>query len=277
MNQIAHRRAWPGSLVAIALSLCALAAAGAAEAEPEKHPANGTAFRPTDVDRARPVYRTEFGDPAELRDWVLEGGESMKIESGKLVLESAPNADPSKRSVNHLVCWLKQEIPADFLLEFTVRPQDKQTGLNIVFFSTRGTGGQSIFDPALAKRNGSFPLYHSGDLDGYHVSYWAPPRPSTHIRKNKGFHLVAASDLDVIASAPPETFETVKIYKRGAMIRVLVGDQILVAWDDDGRKYGPAHLHPGWIGLRQMGYTLKCEYDSLAVYPLMPGAGRRGK
>jgi hypothetical protein len=25
--------------------------------------------------------------------------------------------------------------------------------------------------------------------------------------------------------------------------------------------------HSGWIGLRQMGHTVHCEYDSLTVYP----------
>jgi hypothetical protein len=43
-----------------------------------------------------------------------------------------------------------------------------------------------------------------------------------------------------------------------------------VAFDDDGAKFGPVHTHPGWIGLRQMGHTLKCEYDSLSVYRLKP-------
>lgn len=254
---------------------CSPARLAAAAPEPVKHSANGTTFRLADVDRARPVYRTEFSDPAALRDWVLEGGKSMRIEAGKLVLESTPHPDPAELSLNHLVAWLKREIPADFLLEFTVRPQNKQKGLNIVFFSTRGTGGQSIFDPSLAPRDGLFRLYHSGDLNGYHVSYWAPPRPTTHIRKNRGFHLVAASDRDVIATAPAETFETVRIYKRGPMIRVLVGDTVLVAWDDDGKQFGPAHLHAGWIGLRQMGHTIKCEYDSLAVYPLTAAASAK--
>ena len=240
-------------------------------AEPVRHAANGTTFRPTDVDYAHPIYKTEFDDPAEARDWVFEGGKSMTIASGRLILESAPAPDPKERSGNHLVCWLKKEVPADFFFEVALRPQNKREGLNIIFFNARGVKGQSIFDPSLAPRDGLFKLYHSGDLNGYHVSYWAPPRPSTHIRKNRGFHLVAASDLDLIAAARPETFETLRIHKRGPMLRVMIDDTVLVAWEDDGKTFGPVHQHSGWIGLRQMGYTLRCEYERLAVYPLKSG------
>jgi hypothetical protein len=217
---------------------------------PVTHESVGKVFKPADV------------------DWVFEGGQAMRIEDGRLILESSPALIPGERSRNHLVCWLRKEVPADFLLEVVLRPRDKRNGLNIIFFSTRGIGGKSIFDSTLARRDGTFVKYHSGDLEGYHVSYWAPPRGTTHIRKNRGFHLAAVSDLDLIAAAPPESFETVRIHKRGEKIRVLVNDRIVVAWDDDGRIFGPAHLHPGRIGLRQMGHTLGAEYDRVALWPL---------
>ncbi len=251
----------------LALVLPGIAARGA-DPEPVRHAAVGTTFQPLDVDFAQPVYRTEFDDPAEKRDWVFEGGRSMTIAGGKLILESAPPADPTQLSLNHLVCWLRREVPTDFLLEMAVRPQDKRHGLNIVFFNTRGVDGESVFAPSLAPRDGLFKQYHSGDLNNYHVSYWAPPRGTTHIRKNRGFHLVAVSDLDPIAAAPEETFDIVRIYKRDNFLRVTVNDRVIVAWDDDGKTYGPVLTHSGWIGLRQMGHTLRCEYDRLAVYPL---------
>jgi hypothetical protein len=47
----------------------------------------------------------------------------------------------------------------------------------------------------------------------------------------------------------------------------MVDDVISVAYDDDGKKDGPVWNHPGWIGLRQMGHTVRCEYDYLKVYP----------
>jgi hypothetical protein len=236
--------------------------------EPVRHASVGSIFKPTDVDFAHPVYASDFSDPRELSDWVLEGGRSMRIEDGRLILESAPAANADEPSRNHLVCWLKQEAPADFLCEIVLRPQDKRNGLNIIFFSTRGLDGRSVFDPSLAPRDGTFVQYHSGDLQGYHVSYWAAPRSTTHIRKNRGFHLVAVSELDEIAGTPPEVFVTLRIYKRADKIRVMVNDRIVVAWDDDGRSFGPAILHSGWIGLRQMGYTQRTDYDRVALFPL---------
>lgn len=256
---------------------CGLKAAPAPE--PVRHPANGSVLRPQDVDFAHPVYQTDFSDPRELNDWVKEGGLPARIEDGRLILESKLATDRelsrtdhrlfNQRNRDHVVFWLKREVPADFLLEVLLRPADKQSGLNIIFFNTRGVKGKSVFDPALAPRDGTFPQYHSGDLNGYHVSYWASPRGTTHIRKNRGFHLVSVSDLNPIETAPKETFEMLRIYKRADKIRIMVNDRVIVAWDDDGKTFGPAILQSGWIGLRQMGYTLRTDYDRLAIYPLL--------
>ena len=48
-------------------------------------------------------------------------------------------------------------------------------------------------------------------------------------------------------------------------------DVVALAWDDDGKSYGPV-LGPGWIALRQMGHTLRCEYGHLKLFPLKPDA-----
>jgi hypothetical protein len=53
-------------------------------------------------------------------------------------------------------------------------------------------------------------------------------------------------------------------------MRVMVDDVVAVAYDDEGRTYGPAHTHAGSIGLRQMGHTGRCEYGHVTVYPLRP-------
>jgi hypothetical protein len=38
---------------------------------------------------------------------------------------------------NHLVCWLTKDMPADFLLEFKVRPQDRQKGTAVYNWDLR--------------------------------------------------------------------------------------------------------------------------------------------
>jgi len=233
--------------------------------DPQRQPTGGQ-FIPTDVDWDHPSYQTGFDDPAALQDWRLEGGLRMSVVDGNLLLESKPGSTKSEADADHLVCWLTKEMPADFLLEFTVRPENRQQGLNIVFFNTRGVGGESIFDPALAPRDGLFKLYHSGDLNGYHISYWAAGRGTANVRKNAGFHLVAEG-ADLVTSGPAGGFQTVRIYKRGGKIRCTVDDRVSVAYDDDG-TCGPPWTHSGWIGLRQMGHTVRCEYGHLKVWGL---------
>jgi hypothetical protein len=73
-----------------------------------------------------------------------------------------------------------------------------------------------------------------------------------------------------MTSAPADQFQTLRIYKRGGRIRVTVDDVISVAWDDDGKTYGPVWTHSGWIGLRQMAHTVHCEYGHLKVFRLKP-------
>lgn len=266
MHPPSHLRRLSGShrlLVALALAGLAIGRMPAADApEPPPHPSVGQRFVPTDVAWSRPVYQTGFDDAAVLREWRLEGGERMSVANGRLVLESEPG-----RRDDHLVCWLDRVMPPDFLLEFAMRPQNRAEGLAIVFFSTRGARGEGIFDPALKPRSGVFKQYHSSDLNGYHVSYWAGERGFANVRKNAGFNLVASGP-DLIRDAPAEAFQVVRIYKRGGTIRLIVDDVISVGLDDDGSTHGPVWNHSGWIGLRQMGHTVRGEYDWLKVYPL---------
>jgi hypothetical protein len=166
-----------------------------------------------------------------------------------------------------MVAWLKRELPKNYLLEFDVNFADRQKGLAIVFFSARGKEGQSIFDPSLKKRDGNFNQYINGDINNYHISYWAGGRGSANVRKNAGFHLTAIGQ-DLICTGKKGSYQTVRVYKRGGKIRLTVDDMLAVALDDDGKTYGPVHDHPGWIGLRQMGHSTWGKYDSLRVYPL---------
>jgi hypothetical protein len=267
-------RRFPGRHAIAAVVAClSLPSPGWAAEKPAVHPAVGQKLVPADVYLRQSLYQTSFDDPAELKNWRLEGGKAATVAGGKLVLEST-NEGPPADNENHLVYWLNKEFPADFLLEFSVRPRSRADGLNIVFFNARGTGGQSIFDPALAPRDGTFKQYHSGDVKNYHISYWASsledgPRVDANLRKNPGFQLVAVGR-DLATPAAADAFQTIRLYKRGGTIRLMVDDVVSVAFDDDGQTNGPIWDHAGWIGLRQMGRTVRCEYDHVAVYALKP-------
>lgn len=241
--------------------------------EPPPDLSVGQHFTPQDVNWSHPVYMSHFDQPDALKDWKLEGGKRMALKSGRLILESTPPEGEPSANDNHLVCWLTKEMPADFLLEFTVCPQNRKHGLNIVFFNARGKNGESIFAPTLKPRNGLFAQYTNGDLNNYHISYWAGDRGTTNLRKNAGFHLLATGK-DLIAPAPANVFQTVRVYKRGGMIRLTVDDIISLAFIDDGKKWGPVWNQPGWIGLRQMAHTVHCEYGYLKVYRLTDSPGK---
>jgi hypothetical protein len=233
-------------------------------------PKLGDKWLPPDVDQARPIYETSFACPADLKAWRLEGGKQMSVVDGSLILESdRDEKGPNGKSNDHLVCWLEKELPADFLIEFTVRPMDRKEGLNIVFFNTRGSHGESIFDAKLNPRDGTYKQYHSSDLNCYHISYWAAGRGTANLRKSAGFHLVAEGQ-DLIFDAPNDVFQTVRVYKRGGAIRLTVDDVVALAWNDDGKSQGPVLDRPGWFGLRQMGHTQRCEYSHVKIYGLKP-------
>ena len=220
------------------------------------------------VDWDSPVYQSPFSSDASLKDWKLEGGVSMRIEKQRLHLESKGiNTAPAPD--HHLVAWLEKEIPGNFYLEFDFRPKNKQQGLAIVFLNTRGIHGESIFAKNLAQRDGTFVQYHSGDLNGYHLSYWSGARNGSNLRKNKGFHLVASGE-DPVASDTTDKVRRIGILKDGPSIRYYVDNELALEYTDDGESYGPAWTHSGWIGLRQMDHAHWCEYDNLSIYPLLP-------
>ncbi len=224
---------------------------------------------PDDVDADHPVYQTSFDDPSDLADWRLEGGRVMSVAQGNLVLENDRKIVGTRTHSDHLVCWLTREVPADFLLEFTVRPEDRHRGLNIVFFNARGLHGENIFEPPIKPRDGLFIKYTRGDINNYHISYWASGRDTAHLRKNKGFHHVATGK-DLVEPADPDTFQLIRIYKRGGLIRLTVDGRLALEYEDDGKGHGPVHDHSGWIGLRQMAYTIRCTYGYLRIFPLKP-------
>ena len=225
-----------------------------------------------------PIYAAEFSEPLRFIkesvlfeggrrvrappvdvDWVLEGNASARVEDGRLYLTN---------DQGHLVFWSTRQFPADFLLEFDVSPEDSRNGLNIVFFAATALDGGSIFGVGQPKRAGVFKMYHSGSLNSYHASYWAnhgpdKPRETVHLRKNRGFHLVAIGRDFITGNS--RASHRVRVLKLNGRIEVEVDGKIAVEWKDDGRNFGAA-LGPGFIGLRQMEHTRECSYEAFKVW-----------
>jgi hypothetical protein len=173
------------------------------------------------------------------------------------------------------VHWCPEEFPERFWAEWEFELLSEQ-GLCIVFFAARGQGGRDVFDPTLAPRNGIFRQYHSGDIDCYHVSYFAntpgSARRVANLRKNAGFYLVANGPVGVAAARAGEVHRAVLV-KDGARIRLAVDGRTIIDHTDDGVRAGPVWAG-GKIGLRQMQWTVG-RYRNFRVFALPPGAPAR--
>jgi len=168
--------------------------------------------------------------------------------------------------MGHFVYWLDKRLPENFVAEWDVQILSEH-GLNIVFFNASGPGGRSIFATEVKKRNGDFKQYHSGDVDSYHISYYAdtpnsPGRATSNLRKNSGFYLVANGPPGI----DPESDQKhrITLFKKDGLIRLAVDGELAIDWRDDGVAYGPVH-EGGWFGLRQMKWT-EARYSNLKIY-----------
>jgi hypothetical protein len=248
-------------------------------ADPTKLPDTSDATRGLDLSAVTltPLYEADFKEPLnfikeadlfadgkrvrkpEGAEWVLEGQASAQVKGGRLHLTN---------DAGHLVFWSTRPFPADVLLEFGVSPVDANKGLAIVFLAATGRDGGSIFDLGQPFRDGVFNRYHSGELNCYHVSYWATDpngeaRGTAHIRKNHGFHLVSQGR-DFITGTGPGP-HLVRVLKLGSQISVEVDGKLSVRLTDDGQAFGPA-LRGGLLGLRQMVYSRGCSYTHFKVW-----------
>jgi hypothetical protein len=58
------------------------------------------------------------------------------------------------------------------------------------------------------------------------------------------------------------------LLKRGNQVRLSVNGRLCLAFDDDGKTYGPGHTHGGRLGLRQMAHSEECRYSEVSVWAL---------
>lgn len=219
---------------------------------------------PAETGRGRLLYAAALGAAADTRGWRLEGPGIVEYRDGWMLMKSERPDGPD----GHIVHWCPEEFPARFRAEWEFELLGEQ-GLCIVFFAARGHGGRDVFDPSLAPRNGIFKQYHSGDLDCYHISYFAntpgSARRVANLRKNAGFYLVANGPVGVAAAKPGEVHRAVLV-KDGARVRLAVDGRTIIDHTDDGQRAGPVWAG-GKIGLRQMQWTIG-RYRNFRVYAL---------
>ena len=190
----------------------------------------------------------------------MEGVGETKFSNGWMQMFSPDEAA-------HHVYWCPVELPASFVAEWEVRNKHPEAGLCIVFFAATGKNGQDVFSSELKPRNGIFKQYTKGDVNNYHISYYANTpsqkhRPYTHLRKNSGFHKVQVGKAGILHYS--EKTHRVRLVKNIGRIQMYIDGALIIDWLDDGKQHGPI-LGAGKIGFRQMKWT-RFEYRNLRIW-----------
>ena len=198
-------------------------------------------------------------------DWVLEGQAHVRTNNGRLEFHTyEEGAEFGDKTRSHMVLWSVRDFPADFLLEFDVSPVDPGEGLAIIFFCAKGLDGESVFALNQPYRDGEFRRYNRGQIDCYHVSYWASDRGYGNLRKNAG-HVIVASGKDHIRTSKPGQPVRVRLLKVGRDITLETAGKQALIWRDEEDYYGE-----GKIGLRNMSHSRIVSYGNFKVWEVKP-------
>jgi hypothetical protein len=209
------------------------------------------------------LYAPDFSKQSTFADWQIEGPGVYEISGdGWLTLESGKPFEGGAGD-NHIVFWMPDEFPADFVAEWDFQVLDKD-GLAIVFFAAKGQNGEHILDSSLKTRDAHFGQYINGDIVCYHTSYYASARFTCNMRKNNGFYLVSNGPAGVPSGS--QAIHKITLMRKGGRVVLGVDGEVIIDWTDDGVQYGPVH-GGGAMGLRQMK-PLKARYNNFKVWSL---------
>ncbi len=215
------------------------------------------------------IYENPLACEDDVKDFVLEGKANISFENGVMRMENAISAAEGQKA--NYVFWCDREFPDNIMITWKFKPV-KEPGLAILFFAAKGKKGESIFDKSLAERTGEYVLYHHGDINAFHVSYFRRKEPderafhTCNLRKSYGFHLVTQGADPIPDAADASDFYELKVVKKTDRVEFYVNDLLSFAFDDDGKTYGD-FLTDGRIGFRQLAPMIG-EYSDLKVYKL---------
>lgn len=191
------------------------------------------------------LFENSFADGTAMQGWRMEGEATIEHKDGWMHIQSPSEA-------GHHVFWCPEVFPTDFVAEWEVQNRHPEAGLCILFFSAAGLNGEALFHPALKPRSGIFEQYTKGDINNYHISYYAntptqKDRPFSHLRKNKGFKKVQVGKPGIPSAST--TVHKLRLIKHRGRIQLFLDDRSIIDWTDDNP------LGVGMIGFRQMKWT----------------------
>lgn len=213
------------------------------------------------------LYENPLASAQDVKDWVMEGPGEVTFNNGWMQMFSPTEA-------MHHVFWCPQVFPDSFVAEWEAQPRKTDAGLVIVFFAAKGAHGESIFDPALPPRDGTFSQYTEGAIKSYHISYYAnaahnPDRGHANLRKNNTFTLLQEGEVGIPTYSA--RVHKIRLIKQHNHIVLFVDDRKVIDYTDDkpvvnGVDTGTP-LTDGRLGFRQMKWT-RFQYRNLKVWGL---------
>ncbi len=215
------------------------------------------------------IYDNDLSCQDKVKDFILEGKANITFVNNAMRMENALSAADGQKA--NYVYWCPVEFPEDVEITWEFRPV-REPGLAILFFAAKGINGESIFDNKLQQRTGEYPLYHHGDINAFHVSYFRRKEPderafhTCNLRKSYGFHLVTQGADPIPDASEDAQWYSLKLEKDKNFVRFYVNDLKVFEFEDDGKTYGPL-LKGGCIGFRQLAPMIG-EYRNLKVYKI---------
>jgi hypothetical protein len=218
------------------------------------------------------MFEDHFHD---LSSWQAEGPHQVEAKDGRLHVKTVDDA----RKVGEFI-WCRQELPADFRVEFDVTPVS-DSGFFLVFFCVQGVKGEDIlgddlFDKYMnwkswapysdwdkytspAERQG----HHQGRIRGYHISYRRNEVANCNLRKNPGLVLEKSSDVKGVI--PKNQAAHVVLTRQGPRITLAVNGQVFMDWTDSEAPY-----RGGRFGFRNV-YDSEGYYANFKLFDLTHG------
>ena len=208
------------------------------------------------------LYENPLASASDVAGFRMEGRAEATFPNGRLRLASEEGT---------FLFWCPEIFPDDVCLTWDFWPLH-HSGLCMFFFAAKARGGEDIFAPGIAPRNGGYGQYHSGDINTLHLAYFRRKHPAerslhtVNLRKSYGFHLVAqgADPIPMPECALPPY--RLALWKTGPRVVFAINDLAVLDWVDDGETYGPV-LAGGHIGFRQMAPMIG-EYANFSVRPI---------
>jgi len=217
---------------------------------------NATEFSLTKGDL---LYHSDFASKESVKDWQMEGPGEIIFGDDWLQMFS-PNQQM------HHVFWCPIEFPDSFIAEWKVKNLATEAGLLIVFFAAKGVQGQDLFSEQLPKRDGTFTQYTQGDINSYHISYYAnaahnPDRANTNLRKNNTFTLLQQGQKGIPTTST--AIHQIRLVKKHRLIQLFIDGRKVIDYLDEQTPM----LTTGKIGFRQMKWS-KFKYQDFKVWSL---------